>query len=276
MAATWPVLASRVRITSTNKVLRIQEDSAAHEFDVTLTEGDCYLYGAGTESGDLCKALKDALDTASTASGAGNTYTVTYTALNAEGGRTGEVTIATDGTNVNLLGGHANTTLDLEFFGFFNVTSGPFASFNGYNSPKSTWSSNQPLMETLPDAPEADDGATHFTPSGVDYAWLNSDVTGRRTVELDLIVEDRVRNNFPSAAFGDYWRALYSYWRYARGKPLRLYHEDEASSGVLDTLSSADLLGTYTIPEHLMAPPRMEHDDDRLYRGTLKMREHVS
>lgn len=276
MAPTWPVLASRVTIDSTNNVLRFVEDGTT-TLDAVIAEGEYYHALSGAVTGSLLRAIIVAMNAVSLSSGASRLYTGLYRAKSAAGGVTGTTELYTDGTSLQLIGSHANTTFDMELLGWpANSDSVAGDPINSTLSSKCTWGSNQPITELFEDPPEADDGETHFTPSGVDYAWLNSEVRGRRTLDLELICEDRVRNNYATTAAGDRYRALYNWWRYARGKPLQLYHEVESSSGVIQLMTALGRLGTYIMPDHLRAPPRMEHEDDRLYRGAIKMREYVA
>jgi hypothetical protein len=279
VAQKWPVLAARVTIDSTNNVLRVTEDGA-DTFDCTIAVGDYYLAEDDTQTGSLLKAIKDALDAGSTASGSGHTYGLTYEALTVPGEVAGQLTITTDGTSISILGSHANTTFDTTTIGILPATTGPVTS--GYTfdhvAPWPNWVSNQVLFDNLHD-PQRRAATFHETPGGQTYVFQRGVVTKRRMDRFSLVCEDRIRTNLAAGLFSQLeYNALERWWEktVSDGRPFRLYWVEESSAGVLDELVSGDLLGTYVLDErHYESPPAWQMvDDARLYDFTLYSREY--
>lgn len=282
MAVKYPVLAARVTITTgENDVLRVSEDSGAATFDCTLAAGDYYLAEDDTQSGSLLKALKDALDAGSLASGGSYTYGLTWQAQITPGSVSGRLVITTTGTNVSLLGSHANTTFDLAQIGLFPGVTGYFPS--GYVwqqlSPWANWVPGQPMTDDLHE-PQRRPAAMHETRGGQTYVFAKGAVVKRRSDLFQFIVEERIRTNLPAGLYYSLeYSALERWWEktVADGRPFRLYWvEESATDGVLDELTSGYLIGTYVLErEHIESPPAWQMvDAARLYDVTINSREY--
>lgn len=279
--ATFPVLAARVTIDSTNNVIRVTEDSGAATFDCTLAAGDYYLAEDDTLTGSLLKALKDALDAGSLASGGVYTYGLTWQAQIEAGVVSGRLTITTTGTNVSILGDHANTTFDVTTIGLLPATTGPVPSGYVFEqlSPWANWVPGREMMELLHD-PQRGAAVMHETRGGQTYVYRKGAIVKRRTDIFEHLDEERVRTNLAAGSlFALEYSALERWWEKTvkDGRPFRLYHvEESATEYVLDELTSGDMLGTYVLEaEHYETPPPWQMmNDARLYAVTIKSREY--
>lgn len=277
MAAKYPVLAARVTIeTGVNDVIRIDEDNGAHVFDCTLAAGDYYLAEDDSQSGSLSKAIKDALDAASAASGTPNTYDVYFFGQITPGSRSGRVVIEASDTDFQILGAHGNTTFDLTWIGFENASSSVSSSLDGTLTPSINWVSNQPMFDHLHE-PQRGAAVMHETRGGQTYVYRKGAITKRRRDLFEHVCEDRIRTNL-AATEALYAGALENWWEstVADGRPFRLYWTDENSGGQLNELSAADLIGTYVLDEqHIESPPAWQMmNDARLYSVTINSREY--
>ena len=111
-AGTVPRIAWPEEIGSTTKTIRYTDGSGSADAD--LAEQDTF-WRVDTTAADAAKALEDALDTAATATGSGQTYTVTLSTA-------GVVSIVASAGTFQLEFAHVNTTASEAFFGFNAAT----------------------------------------------------------------------------------------------------------------------------------------------------------
>lgn len=237
-------MASAFVINSDNNVLRVTEGTAG-AFDVTLTSGTYYLAepdGAGADQ--FCEMLRGVLDARSTAVGDGNQYTVTFTGN--VGSVTGVLTIESDGTSIQINGGHANTTFDTAWVGFPAADSAAATSINSTLSPIMTWCSNQPAELIYPS--HLDGGSVqHRTQEGQRHTFRTADAVTHRRLAFSFIEPERTWA--PSAdsgkGFDTFWRQISS------GRPIKLYKEGLSAGTSITQTGAADLVGTYVLASPL-------------------------
>lgn len=245
MTVQYYVLCAPVTLTASNNDIVVSEDGGA-DTTISLGTGDFYLYGDGSESGDLCKAIADALNNEGTFS---NTYTCSYAASVDTGARTGAVTITTNGTSLNIKGADGNNTFDWQLVGHANSTSGPFTSYSGVTTPTITWAADGP--------PELIDGdrvegkaIQHRSPAGNRHTFVVDDPVEYRRLRFNFTHKNRTwkRDDDQSGASLGFNTFQY-HWEehYRKGKALRLYSENISSGTTVDTLSSADLIDTFVM-----------------------------
>jgi hypothetical protein len=251
MTVSYYVLCAPHTLTASNNDIVVSEDGGA-DTTISLGVGDFYCYGDGSETNDLCKAIADALNNEGTFS---NTYTATYAADIDGSGRTGAVTITTNGTSLNIKGAHANSTFDWYTVGHANATSGPFTSYSGVLSPSITWLSDQP--PELVDGDRVEGRAVqHRAPSGGSrHTFVVEDPVEHRRLRYNFTHKERAWSRDSNGGITVPYSAFQYHWEthYRKGKTLRLYSEDISSGTTLDTLSSADLIGTFVMSDPLDA-----------------------
>lgn len=244
------VLCAPTTLDSTNNDIVVSED-AGGDTTISLGTGDFYTYGDGSETNDLCKAIADALNNEGTFS---NTYTCTYAADIDGTGRTGAVTITTNGTSLNIKGADGNSTFDWYLVGHANATSGPFTTYSGVVSPSITWLSDQP--------PELIDGdrvegkaVQHRTPGGQRHTFVVDDPVEFRRLRFNFTHKERAWSRDANSGASLPYEAFQYQWEthYRAGKAIRLYSQSIASGTTIDTLSSTELIDTFVLSSPLDA-----------------------
>jgi hypothetical protein len=242
MAQSYDVLCHEVVITAGSNDVIACTGSVIGAGTATITPGAYYLHGDGTVSGDLCKAIKDALDTEYTPT----TFTVAYAGKTTTAGVTGTVTITPSSGTIQLLDASAQSSFDLQLIGHANgantATSTPLVSTL---SPSATWVADQPRV--LIDQAHFDRPGIHQhrTPAGQRHTFASSSPAEARQIAWEHVYKDRVLVEHSSA---DVYRTFANFWEtIGDGRTVRLYADVEASAGTLATLAAADLVGTYVI-----------------------------
>jgi hypothetical protein len=245
MAAEWQVFAAEIIVPTGGWDLVVTEDylGTPTQWTATLPAGSYFLYGLGGETGDLCKALVDALDAESLASGDGTSFSVDYRAKTTPDGVTGLVTVNCDGSDVRFDGTDAGFTFPLELIGLpsgadaLSVTN----EITSTLSPSHTWCSDQPAVRADPlGAPRQI--AQHETPGGQRFTFRGGIRKERRRYEFRSVNDDRTWAKYSAS---DTARAFESFKdEIDDGRRVRVYREAESSAGTLEPLSAADLEDT--------------------------------
>lgn len=238
---TYYVLASEIEITSANNVIKFKEDAGTTR-TATIATGTYYLYGPGSEAGDLCKAIADAMTTAPDADA---DYVVEYRGVITAGSVTGQVTIRDvgDGFDIQIIA--SGTTFPLVLIGFPVADSIAETVIASTLSPSHTWCSDQPPELVDPDGFEVE-VAQHVAGGGQRHTFTSSSVREMRRLAFSFVTKDRA---YAANATADPARAFESFWKIVNdGRRIRLYG-DTQSGGTVAALSSADLLGTYVFDE---------------------------
>lgn len=278
MTAKFPVFAGAVVITTgENDTIRIAEDSGAFEFDAVLLAGTFFVFGDGTDTDDLCRIIKNALNTASTASGGSYTYTVTFTPSIDDTDITGTVSITSTGTNLNWKGDHANHDFPSDAIGIpVGAQTGPSTNVNNSlygTSPSNTWVGYQPIIEESPRPPQRP-AIQHETAGGQTYTFINGAKTKRRNESFEHIRPERVY--IVDAGTSDPAQSFESFWdNVGDGRIIRIYHSPVSSGTDLVTLTDTTHLVGAFVPMNLESYPDFELDEvARLYSWDIDFREY--
>lgn len=275
MTVQYYVLCAPVTLTASNNDIVVSEDGGT---DTTISlgvTGDYYVYGDGTEGGDLCKTIADALNNEGTFS---NTYTCSYAADVDGTARNGAVTITTDGTSLNIKGADGFNTFDWTVLGHANSTSGPFTSYSGVTTPSATWAADGP--PELVDGDRVEGKAIqHRSPAGNRHTFVVDDPVEYRRMRFNFTHKLRVwkRDDTLNGASLGYNTFQYFWETHGRtGKALRLYSENVSSGTTVDTLSSADLIDTYVMSAPLDAWRPTRDSAVPTWAWEIELAEHFS
>ena len=142
------------------------------------------------------------------------------------------------------------TTFDLNLIGHANATLGPALSGDIVStlSPSASWLSDQPPVFADP----MSFGGTvvqHKGPQGHRHTFIVGDVIEERTLGFGLNASERSLVSYSSSDPNRTFQNFYS--RLRAGTEFRLYKEDSPLGTSVDTLSSADLIGTYKMTSPL-------------------------
>ena len=231
----YPVMLGAVVLTSSNNVLRFTE--AASTNNATIAAGTYYLRGDGA-AGDLCLAIKTALEAAAVASA--NTYTVTvaWSIDPAVAGARITITRATGADNFGVLWADAATTFDESLLGFSANDAVNATAKTSTKSCAATWVCNdvareiEPFSERVVAVPRAVSGRVQgVTRSARMQSW-----------RLGLAFVDERRTFVEHALAGPQDTLEGFLERFGAGASLEL-HEAQVSSGTtLAALSSSTLV----------------------------------
>lgn len=271
MAATYPVLAATVTLTSSNNQLVVEENSGASSFTITLVAGDYYLSGDGG-SDDLLEQLKTQLDAGTLNA---NTYTVALVPSIDASGVTATITVTSSATNHSLRWADGSTTLDGAVFGFSGNTS-PATTSTSDVSPTHTWTCNQPGAVTDPESEMAEDIFHHETPEGQTHTAVLQDDQLYRVLGLRNVAAARTWRTFTTSDVGRAFQTLRRGYR--NGKPVRLWMPAVSSGTDLAALASGNLEGTYNPDEATLrrfSPERVQPGVD-LFGWEVRLKEYVS
>lgn len=273
MAVEYPVFASVIDITSSNNIIRWEEGGVA--FDVTVAAGGHFLADDDTTIGSILKAVKDALDTASAASGASRTYDVDYTPKRdpSDVGGTVVITCSAADTLQILDGG---TTFPVGDLGWAEDADSAQASttLTAPYTPAANWTHHQPAV--LPDAePPIQEGVTEtFTAGGQSHVFVNGTIVGMWKEDITHAFDAWLRT--ASAPSSDPARAFETFWRRCcDGRRMRLYHVPQSGAN-LAALTSTYLKGTYLFTGGTLAsmPTTTEVDFGRVFDLSVDLREY--
>lgn len=224
MSVTHPILMGQVVIDSTNKAIRVTENSVTETLNVA--EGTYYVDPNASDADDLLAAVATALATHSEA----NTYTVTaaWSADTSGGGCTISIAIDTGSNSFAILWANAATTFPAAALGFTEVDTADNTSAKaGTLTPTSVWVSPQPHRS--------------FEPDREHIVWRNESPSGdrrggqlagpfySRTLELALIDSSRAfaaeGGGTPSTPTDATYSGDFATWLSAHsdGTPLLIY-----------------------------------------------------
>lgn len=251
MTINYYVLARELVLTSANNQFIVSEDGGA-DVTITLTAGSYYLYGDGTESGDLCEEIAAQLNAHASLS---NTYTCSYTASidNSAFALTGSVTITTNGTSINVKGStySGTATFDMYWIGFSRNTNSGLTSVSGVVSPSITWCPDQP--PTLIDGDRVEgQSIQHRGPSGRRHTFVVDDPVEYRALRFDFTTAERAKN---STSWSPYTSSFQLFWEDIRqGMPIKLFSTTVSSGTDLTTLTTA----SHLVDDYVLSSPLEE------------------
>lgn len=206
----------------------------------TLTKGTYYLYGDGSVSDDLSKAIVDAMDAASPGA---LTYLVNVTFNVFESVKPSSTLITTTigAASIQVLG---TGTFDLEIIGHLNGT--PTTTATAIISTRScsrSWVSNQPSARGLDAGPFERNVMEHVTPDGTSYHFAAGDNFDFRAVEFQYTQDQRTFSQYLSANY-----SFEEFWKIANdGRKLKLFQQVASTlTGAIPFLGSSSLVGVYT------------------------------
>lgn len=236
MAAAFPVLLGVVVIDATNKAIRFTEGGVSAV--VSLTEGSYFLRGDQLDGSDLCKEIKDALDSHAGA----NTYAVTLALSTNPADPTATVTV-TRSTGIDtfaILWADALTTFDEGLVGFTNVnTAADAAAKVSTLSPSCLWVGNdiyrslEPVPSFVRRRSRARSGKVRAVErmSTRDRFWVQEHIEAKRMNEEEIAAD-------PTRALSRFID------RQADGRRLEFHDGAIASGFALSALSTSTKIGT--------------------------------
>jgi len=242
----YPVMLGAVVLTSSNNVLRFTEGALATA-NATIAPNTYYLRGDGA-AGDLCLAVKNAMEAAN--AGSANTYTVTvaWSIDPAIAGARITITRATGADNFGVLWADAATTFDETLLGFSANDAVNATAKTSTKSCAATWVCNdvareiEPFSERVVAVPRAVSGRVQgVTRSARMQSW-----------RLGLAFVDERRTFVEHALAGPQDTLEGFLERFGAGASLEL-HEAQVSSGTtLAALSSSTLVDVVHFSEETL------------------------
>lgn len=162
MTCEYAFLSTRITIDSTNKTIDFKRNTTP--YTATLTEGNYYVFGNGTDDLDLCKNIKEAFETADSGTYSVNTYIWETKTRNIS-----ELTIGHSVDQIQVL---TSGTFDMSVLGFTADTALAYSAVSDSNI-LTIWMSDQPYF-SLRNIEVKSNQKMHLSKGGQPYFYRNA------------------------------------------------------------------------------------------------------
>lgn len=240
MTCEYAFFSTRITIDSTNKTIDFKRNTTP--FTATLTEGNYYIFGDGTDDLDLCKNIKDAMENAD---GSG-TYTAGAYIWDTPTRNICELTIGHSADQVQIL---TSGDLDMSILGFTEDSALAFTAVSD-STPQTIWMSDQPYY-SLRNIDIKSNQSMHLSKGGQPYFYRNAVAAKNQIFDIKNTCKRRTLHHDDKSNISDSFETFFEHL--STGVYVKVFVESDPTSVIyqasLDNVVISGVLNVERMPE---------------------------